>query len=398
MRIRATLIAAVLGTLLIACGGGGGSNLTSTPTTVTTPPPTGGGGTPVPPGPFFRLRPDTVPDANVGGMFNPPQGTWGFTTDIIVNFSPPIPYHWNVHSIPPGLQLTPNQNGDSANLHGFATQAGTYTLSFTVTDALGRGATDASFTLHVNAGPVLLTKEFPKAVKNQFYSTALAARGTPPFQFQINSPLPSGLTFSPSSGVISGTPTSADIFSIPVGVCDAITCSGGVTLPLLVVDAALQRNDSIATATPLSNGIHRASLSPYANKSGVAQPDNDYFKLVADGGVVTNFLVVRYVDANSPVNDIDPAIEIVDANGHRFTTCKNLGTTDGLLPGTVDPTPDAFDDPCVNDDIDPGVNVNSSLQFSVPGTGPQTFYLHVLDENGRARPDFRYELTVSGVK
>jgi hypothetical protein len=62
-----------------------------------------------------------------------------------------------------------------------------------------------------------------------------------------------------------------------------------------------------------------------------------------------------------------------------------------------DPTPLAFDDPCINDDIEVGVNRDSKLEFQVPGaSGTVTFYLHVLDWRGDARPDFLYQITISG--
>jgi hypothetical protein len=42
--------------------------------------------------------------------------------------------------------------------------------------------------------------------------------------------------------------------------------------------------------------------------------------------------------------------------------------------------------------------LDSFLRFLVPGTPgtPVTFYVRVLDWSGDARPDFRYEISISG--
>src|SRR5205823_5476565 len=95
---------------------------------------------------------------------------------------------------------------------------------------------------------------------------------------------------------------------------------------------------------------------------------------------------------------LDPVVEIVDANGQRFHACKDPGDDNPPEPIIADPTPDAFDDDCVNDDVELGVKLNSHLDFQVPGaSGTQTaLYLHVLDSRGDARPDMVYDLSVLG--
>ena len=80
-------------------------------------------------------------------------------------------------------------------------------------------------------------------------------------------------------------------------------------------------------------------------------------------------------------------IEILDANGEHLNTCR---TTYG--------NSDPYNQSCLNDDIAPGDDVDSRLEFQVPDTsgGPVTFYVHVLDWSGNARPDFLYDLQISG--
>jgi hypothetical protein len=154
----------------------------------------------------------------------------------------------------------------------------------------------------------------------------------------------------------------------------------------LTITNSLGRNDTIATATPISNGTFRASISPYADPlSEPAYPDNDYYVLTANpGATVTVETVARRLYPESP---LDSVIQIVDSAGARFNTCR---------------TPDwpygPYDRPCLNDDLNPGNVLDSKLEFKVPGTGaePVTFCVRVLDWRSDARPDFVYELTVSG--
>ncbi|MEE8200032.1 MAG: hypothetical protein V3R29_02600 [Candidatus Acidoferrales bacterium] len=95
---------------------------------------------------------------------------------------------------------------------------------------------------------------------------------------------------------------------------------------------------------------------------------------------------------------LDSVIEIVDVNDVRFQTCKDVGDDAPPPPVTPDPTPGAFDDACINDDINLGVVQDSKLEFRVPGTATDTviFYVRVLDFRGDARPDLLYDIIISG--
>ena len=93
-------------------------------------------------------------------------------------------------------------------------------------------------------------------------------------------------------------------------------------------------------------------------------------------------------------------IEIVDASGTRLHNCNNTEDDDATLPIVVDATPLGYDDECINDDIETGVIQDSKLTIRVPGAlGSQTsFYVHVLDFSGSARPDMVYRISISGAR
>jgi large repetitive protein len=75
-------------------------------------------------------------------------------------------------------------------------------------------------------------------------------------------------------------------------------------------------------------------------------------------------------------------VEVLNASGQRLQSC----------------TQPSYSSVCLNDDIDSSTT-DSALDLKVPGpaTAQTTFYLHVLDWRGDARPDMQYYLNISGV-
>ncbi|HKZ51834.1 MAG TPA: hypothetical protein VJ085_00990, partial [Candidatus Acidoferrales bacterium] len=142
-----------------------------------------------------------------------------------------------------------------------------------------------------------------------------------------------------------------------------------------------------------------ASISPYADPVTTANPDTDFYEVTANASAtVTVEVTARNL---VPPTKLDPVVEVVDNSNARFTTCREGGdgSTTGAVNGVngnADPTPLAFDDNCINDDIELGFNRDSKLEFLVPGSGPVTFFVRVLDWRGDARPDFLYDITISG--
>src|SRR5207248_8102841 len=123
----------------------------------------------------------------------------------------------------------------------------------------------------------------------------------------------------------------------------------------LIVRDKQSRNDSIPTATPISNGGWMASISPYGDPADTANPDSDYYALTAAGGSYISVNVVAQRN-NSP---LQPVLEIVDQNGQRFHGCNQFGVT-------ID-----FNDVCMSDEIIPEQTLDAMLTFKVPGSGSQ---------------------------
>jgi hypothetical protein len=293
------------------------------------------------------------------------------------------PYMWDHYeALPAGLTL----DRPSGRISGTPLRPFDLSVGFSVFDSHGL-STHRYLRLRIIGRLSLTTSRLPAGKLNAPYRVSLDLfGGTAPFVWSIASGrLPPGLYLNTATGEITGTPTAEENQTFTVQVTDTgppvQTTSRTLTLQ---ISRSLGRNDSIATATPISNGLFHASLSPFADPiDGPPNPDNDYYQLTANPGTVVT--VETLADRLSAPSPADTVIEILDASGARFSTCRI---------GAGYP----FNEPCMNDDIRQGSEMDSRLEFQVPGTSgdPVTFYVHVLDWSGSARPDFLYDLQVSG--
>jgi hypothetical protein len=237
--------------------------------------------------------------------------------------------------------------------------------------------------LAITVNPVALditTALLPAGVVGTPYSGIVqASGGVPPYSFAVTSgSLPSQLgPIVAATGQISGTPDTVETRNFNVTVTDACADTAVQPLSITINAASLGRNNTIATATPLplGNATFPASISPSGNPNTFFAPDEDYYRITTQGPLRVA------IDINAQVNGspLDSVIEFVDANGVVLNAC--------VAP--------AFIDPCVADDDDPGVLLDSFLQIQINAGAGATFYLHVNDWRGDARPDMRYDIVMS---
>ncbi|HXN65554.1 MAG TPA: putative Ig domain-containing protein [Candidatus Acidoferrales bacterium] len=330
-------------------------------------------------GNLFIAYPVQLTPATFTAVINTP-----FTANLQASLGTP-PYAWTVQSgqLPPGIALS-----SSGQLSGSPTQTGFFNCTVQVKDSSATPYTaSATVSIDVTTPPIAFTgggPQSPAPINGVYHSQIAVAGGTPPFTFGISAgSLPPDLTLDPTTGYIDGSPTQLGSFEFTAQVIDSASPPYKAIQPdTIQVTPALGRNDSIATATPIGNGNVVASISPYIDPvtANTANPDTDFYRLIATGGSTVH--VETNAQRLNSQNPLDTVIEILDANGARLTSC----------------TTPAFTSSCLNDDIN-SMTKDSALDLQVPGssTSRTTFYVHVFDWRGDARPDMTYELEVSGV-
>jgi uncharacterized protein (TIGR03437 family) len=157
----------------------------------------------------LTLSPSSIPNGTVGTTYSQvitASGGLGTYTFSIVGTQPP------------GLGLTPN--GATATLGGTPTTAGSYNFSVQVTD--GSKMASQSYPVTINNPAITLApSSLPAGIVNGSYSQTFVASGGNggPYTYSINGSTP-GLTLNPSTGVLSGAPTSVATYTFTIGVSD----------------------------------------------------------------------------------------------------------------------------------------------------------------------------------
>ena len=171
----------------------------------------------------------------------------------------------------------------------------------------------------------------------------------------------------------------------------------GLNARLETLLARSAEQNRIPTSIALHDGrfnIQESGVHPNRLGQGPSRAIDDYYRMEAQAG---STLAVE-VRAQQPtlLTRLDPVIAIVDENGQPYQSCRNPGDDHTPEPGIADPTPDAFDDICVNDDINPGVNTDSRLEILVPEGGKSLVELNirVSDWNGQAAVRLPYQMQI----
>jgi hypothetical protein len=259
-------------------------------------------------------------------------------------------------------------------------------------------ATYFQFVLDVYGKLTILSSSLPPITTGaQTWISLDSSGGGGGFTWTISSgALPPGMTFTSvgNQATITGTATTPGTYNFTIHVVDENTGNLQQTLSnpmtLVVKDPSqFGRNDSIATATPVSNITLLASVSPFTDPQSTS-PDADYYSASAMPGSIVQVYVSANNDFLQPPepNSMLPVIEVVDANSTRYNTCGYYA----LLPGQVNNLP------CVNRLPGHQYLSNNYFAFQVPGSGstPVKFYVRISDERGDARPDFIYTFGIHG--
>jgi putative Ig domain-containing protein len=201
----------------------------------------------------------SLPGATTGTAYSTTlQGTGGTT-----------PYSWDVSvgTLPTGLSLV----ASTGVISGTPTAAGTFSFTVEVKDAANNTGTKVLSIVVAAQPPTITTSSLPSGSTGTAYSTTLqASGGTTPYSWSLSAgTLPAGLSLGASTGVISGTPTTAGTASFTVQVKDAANNTATKALSILVATTA---QPPLVLTTSLPDGTSGTAYSTTVQASGGTTP------------------------------------------------------------------------------------------------------------------------------
>ena len=322
----------------------------------------------------LEIATTSLPDAT-GGIF------YSHTLQAQGGLPPYVNWARTAGSMPAGIADPVAATGVISGTPDPVCTAATSTFTARVSDSAAPPASDSQSGLRITVNPGdaldITTAVLPSGVVGTAYSAIVSvAGGVPPYSFATSGALPSQLgPIDAATGEIAGTPDTVETRTFDVIVTDVCATTDTQTLSITINPVSLGRNDTIANATPLplGNATFAASISPSGDPNTTLAPDEDYYQITTQGPLRIT------IDINAQVNGspLDSVIEFVDVNGVQLNAC-------------VSP---AFSSACEHDDEVLGEELDSRLQIQV--NGATTFYVHVVDFRGDARPDLLYNIVMT---
>jgi len=228
--------------------------------------------------PIISISPVTIPDMQVG--------TPNSTTFITTGGASPYIYNYT-GTIPAGLSLS-----QLGVLSGTPTTAATYTFYISSTDSnnftASRTYTVKTEIRTITVSPTTLPN-LP-IISQPFTTTITASGGATPYIFSVATGLPPGLTIS-TTGVISGTPTTAGSYTFTVTATDAELYTASSTYTVIVpplLSAISPTTFSGTAVNPLSVTFGpTGGIGPYTFSPTGVFPTGTSFSSLAGVSTVT---------------------------------------------------------------------------------------------------------------
>jgi hypothetical protein len=187
-------------------------------------------------------------------------------------------YAWSLKSgpLPAGLSLSA-----SGAITGTPTASGNFgSLVFQVTDTNSVNVLSSQLSLQTASAPVVATASLPMVNAGTAYSFSLQANGgTLPYHWLLQSgTLPAGLSFNPTTGAITGTPTTPTIKSLVFQVTDGFTVSAvssGLSLQVNDVHGCSAGSESKLGAQPYAFLLKAFDSNGPVSMAGSFIPDGN---------------------------------------------------------------------------------------------------------------------------
>jgi hypothetical protein len=184
------------------------------------------------------------------------KGTAGSFTVTGTGWAPPT--FTETGTLPTGVTLktVKTVNSSSGTLAGTPTQSGTFPITITANNGVTPNATQ-SFTLTVNApstAPTITSANHTTFTQGTAGTFTVTATGSPTPTLAETGSLPGGVTFTPGTGVLAGTPTASGTFPITFTASNGVTPNATQSFTLTVTSAGTAPTITSANHTTFTQG------------------------------------------------------------------------------------------------------------------------------------------------
>lgn len=249
------------------------------------------------------------------------------------------PYTYTNTALPAGLAF----NTTTRQITGTPTQSGNYNLTISVTDAAN---TTVSQTYALRVGGVLSlpTASLPNGTVGTAYAPQTlpeVSGGTAPYTYSVTG-LPPGLTFNPSTRVVSGTPTNGGQYNITLTARDnaGLSTSTDYGIQIVVGDpivASVTACSGTSVALPITNTINGVTYRWYASTGNTSIFTGPIFNTPVLTATTTYYVEAvsgTAVSSRTAVTvTINPAPELATINTNNVVISAGQSTT---LQATAD--------------------------------------------------------------
>jgi hypothetical protein len=314
----------------------------------------------------ITANPVSLPPVVTASTFSGVVGT-AFSNTLIATPSATLGFTQTGGTLPPNLSI----NTTTGAITGNPSSAGTYTINVYGTNGAGSGSTvTITFNITLPPVPVVTASTFTGTVGTAF-SNNLVATNSPTSYTKTGGALPPGLSMN-SSGIITGTPTSAGPYTIIVtatnagGTSDAVTISftiSNIPVPIITGDTALTAflNSTysytiIATNLPTSYTLASGSLPPGLSLN----PTTGIISGITSNTVASYPFTITAANAGGTSTAANFTITITNAPSEIDVQGNMISIVDGdITPATADWT----------DFGSIGVGGNLTRTFTISNTG-----------------------------